>query len=186
MRLKILGVLPLTFYGIFVFEQAILGKPTNALWACQVANIFVGISYLLLSPGINGIAFCVLAYGNILWVIYLIGGGFFSIGSLLTHLFGGGLSLILVLKKGLPKNSWWKSGLFILLMFFVSKFFSNPRENVNLAFRVEDGWESQFPNYTSYLLLIYSSMLISFFLVEKIVRKGLKTIYAKIDQSKDP
>lgn len=168
------GALALLFYAIHAGRHLALGHPEDALWACHLGALLVGLGWLARAPLPNAIGFFWLAMGDVLWGIDLATGGELLPTSLLTH--GGGLALgVLGLARlGMPRGAWvWAIAAFLVLQ-TVCRFTTPPDLNVNLSHVVPSGWEARFPSYVSYQALLLAIGAAGFWLVERMTRSWLR------------
>jgi hypothetical protein len=148
-----LGCAEIMCYAALVVQYAQRRQLANALWACHLGALAVGIGLMLRWPACIAVGTYWLTLGVPLWVYYLATGGEFLVLSLLTH--AGGLAGYAGLKKlGLPEGIWWKAALAIVLLHVVSRWVTPPEENVNLAHAIHPGWESTFHSHTVYALAL--------------------------------
>jgi hypothetical protein len=140
-------VLALALYAVHAAYHLRDGHPEHLLWACHLAAVFVGVGLLRASPRLNAIGFLWLVIGNALWLLDLAGGGEFIPTSRGTHVGGLALSLIALARLGMPRHAWWQAAAVFLLLQQLTRWLSPAGANVNVAFRVWDGWEGHFPSY---------------------------------------
>ena len=168
------ALLPLGFYLGHVFgAQLVPGRPADLLWACHIANLVAAAGLMARSQRTVGIAFMWLILGNSLWVIDLLGGGRCHPTTLLTHL--GGLTVTgwLVWSAGLPRGVWYQSVAALLLLLGLTRVLTPSGPNVNLAFRVHDGWEKVFPSHLWYVVMLMGIYAATFLCVELLLRRLL-------------
>jgi hypothetical protein len=53
----------------------------------------------------------------------------------------------------------------------LTRFVTPAADNVNLAFRVQGGWENVFPSYPLYLGFLFSLGSLAFFLIDRLGRR---------------
>jgi hypothetical protein len=165
----VLGCAAIVFYGAHAATWLQRGAPANLLWTCHLGCLLVGIAVLAGRPLANAVGVHWLALGNILWCINLAG--------LL-------IGLWYARRAGLPKGSWLKALAAIAVLHVLSGFVTPARENINLAFRVFDGWEKIFPNFQVYRLLLLTSAAVLFYAVERILRRFFsKTFRNQLNQA---
>lgn len=99
---------------------------------------------------INGIGVAWLMLGVPLWLIDLMSGGEFFLGSVASHVGGLIIGLAGVKRLGMPQGTWWKALLGLAFFQQLARWFTPQQLNVNLAFSVWTGWESVFPSYLVY------------------------------------
>lgn len=149
------GIVATLFYAIHAAYHVAEGHPEDALWACHLATLLVAAGLLLRRPLPAAIGVAWLALGIPLWIADLAGGGAFLPTSLLTHVGGLVLGLHGLSRMGVPAKLWWKALLSLWGLQLVTRAVTPPAANVNLAFRVWDGYERTFPSYRLYLALLW-------------------------------
>jgi hypothetical protein len=145
------------------------GAPANLLWACHLGCLLAGIAILADCPAVNAVGVHWLALGNILWCINLAGGGEFIFTSQLTHLGGLLIGLWYARRAGFPKGSWLQALAGIAALHVLSGFVTPARENINLAFRVFEGWEKIFPDFQVYRLFLLAAAAALFYALERVL-----------------
>jgi hypothetical protein len=153
-RLRLLGILPLLFF----LAQGVHYWPINELghlfWMCNLGNVILALGLFLEKPSVVRVAAIWTIPGLIVWFLYVVltWGVFFS--STLAHV--GGLAVAAVALKyyRMDRRSWvyafgWYIGVQLL-----SRFFTAPVLNVNLAHAVQPGWEQTFPSYWAFWLTL--------------------------------
>lgn len=160
-----LAVLFYAVHGVFMVNN---NEAAGLLWCCHVANLLVAAGWLLRRPLPNAIGFLWLAWGNMMWALYLAGGGEFSPTSVLTHIGGFVLAIAGLRAFGLPRRSWaWAVGGMAALV-VLARATTPYKDNVNLAHHVHDGWESLFPNHFVYMLLLLGGAGLVFYAVQRL------------------
>jgi len=167
-----LGSAAIVFYGVHGLTWLQRGVPANLLWTCHLGCLLVGIAALAELSAFNAVGVLWLVLGNILWCINLAGGGEFICTSQLTHLGGLLIGLWYARRAGFPGSSWLKALAGLAALHVLSGFVTPARENINLAFRVFEGWEKIFPNFQVYRLFLLAVSAVLFYTVELLLRIG--------------
>lgn len=165
------GALACGFYAVHAGIHLARGHPEELLWACHLGALWVGIGLLLRQPALHAIGFLWLCVGTVLWGIGLAGGSEFVPTSLLTHvggLFVGGLA---VWTLGMPRHSWWRALLAFLVLQQTCRWLTPAAANLNLAHAVWPGWETLFPSYLGYQVILLCIAGASFALIESLTRR---------------
>lgn len=167
----ILGIVAILFYVIHGSYWIVKGVPANLLWACHLGSVIVGLGMIFKKPVINSVGVLILLMGNIFWFLYLCGDGEFELTSPLTHIGGLLIGLVGVWRMKFVSFSWLRGVIFLALLQIITRWITPESENINLAFRIHDGWESIFPSYGWYeaFLLVQTSVL--FFIFEFILKR---------------
>lgn len=166
------GTAAVVFYIAHAATWLLRGAPANLLWTCHLGCLLVGIAVLAGRPSLNAVGVVWLALGNILWCINLAGGGEFICTSQLTHLGGLLIGLWYARRAGFPRGSWLKALAGIAALHVLSGFVTPAAENINLAFRVFEGWEKIFPDFQVYRLFLLAVSAVLFYAVELALRSG--------------
>jgi hypothetical protein len=104
--------------------------------------------------------------GLLIWILYVVlaWGVFFS--STLAHV-GGLLVGIFVLRKiGMDRLTWLYAFGWYLLLQLLSRLFTAPELNVNLAHRIQPGWEKLFGSYWAFWLVLTLVVGVTLFVLE--------------------
>ena len=173
-RHYILGGMAIVFYLAHSITWIYKESPANMLWACHLACLLIGIAAFVCSATLNAVGVLWLILGNVLWFIYLSTTGDFIFTSFLTHIGGLLLGLLMTKKVGFPSFSWLKAFLLFPVLQLFTYFITPEKENINLAFRIQDGWGSYFKSYWLYLLFLYFLALVSFVTSEFLIKKIIK------------
>jgi hypothetical protein len=167
----LLGVLGLLCYGVHAAFHVARGHGVDALWACHVATLLVSAGALAQRPRLAAVGVLWLAFGNAVWLVDLATGGEFFPTSLLTHVGGFAIGLVVLKRRGWPASSWWPAALGFLGLLLLTRLVTPRADNVNLAFSVSAGWEAIFPSYPLYLALLVGAGTLTFFVAELGLRR---------------
>ena len=179
---QFLGLLAILFflqYAIYSYSKGIL---SNALWVCHIGCLLVGLGLLSGISKINAVGFFLLVVGNVGWALYLLAGGELILPSILTHIGGILIGVYAVYKLGIPKYTFLYASLAFAFLQILAHLTTGISENVNLAFRIQEGWERYFPSHLAYLVFLYVLLTVSFYGLEFTMRKILHRLDSKIIQ----
>lgn len=168
---QILGLLAISFYFVYTGYSYSKGTLSNALWVCHIGCLLVGLGLLSGIPQINASGFFLLVVGNFGWALYLLAGGELILPSTLTHIGGILIGVYGVYKLGIPKFTFLYAILGFALLQILARLTTGSSENVNLAFRIQEGWENYFHSHLAYLVFIYALLTFSFYGLEFSIRK---------------
>ena len=169
--LRVLGVLPLVFFvaqGIHYWHINELG---NMLWMCNIGNLLLAIGLFLENRFLMRVAIIWTIPGLIIWFLYVVltWGVFFT--STLAHVGGLLVGLVALKRIGMEKNTWrYASGWFLLLQ-VLSRVFTSASLNVNLAHKIQPGWDRAFGAYWQFWAVLMVVMVAVLFGVELLFRK---------------
>jgi len=146
------------------------GSAWDLLWVCNVALPVLAVGCFLRSARPCVIAFLFLVYGTPLWLVDTVTGGAMVPTSPLIHLGGLAVGAVAIRGLGWPRRTWLLASAASAVVLALTYLASPPAPNVNLAFRVQDGWERWFTNHTLYVAFLWLSAAASFWLAERIAR----------------
>jgi hypothetical protein len=165
-RYRLVGMLPLVFFGLHLAHYVGVGKPENILWACHLSNLLIGAGLLANRPAVLAVGFLWLSVGVPLWIGWLAGGGGFLVTSALTHVGGAAIGIWALRRMNWPRGAWWKAWLAIPLLQLLCRFTTPSELNVNISHKVWEGWEQTFPSHAVCLALLLSVTAVIFAVVE--------------------
>ena len=153
-RMRLLGLLPLLFFlaqGVHYWRINQLG---HMAWMCNIGNLVLAIGLLLEKPLVVRVAAIWTIPGLIVWFLYVVlaWGVFFT--STLAHVGGLAVAAIALKTYRMDYSAWRYAFGWCLLMQLISRFFTAPDLNVNLAHAIQPGWEGTFPSYWTFWLTL--------------------------------
>lgn len=152
------GMVAFVCYAIHAAVHIQRGQPYDLLWACHVAALLVGLGLLLRNAALNAIGLLWSCFGLSLWLLDLATGGEFIPTSTLTHLGAFGLGLYGIRRLGVPHHLALKTVAAFVALCVLCRLVTPPAANVNLAFRVADGWTPYFPSYPLYAAMLLAAL----------------------------
>jgi len=161
----------LACYGIHAAYHLYHGRPGDLLWVCHLGAAIIGIGLITSSMAISGIGTQFLCLGTPQWILYLAMGGEFMPTSIFTHVIALGIGLYSVRIFGMPKGVWWKTVLTLVALIILSRLTTPAASNINVAFVVQEGFETYFPSYPVYIALMVSMAAAYFCVVEYGMRR---------------
>lgn len=156
--MRLLGLLPLLFF----FAQAVhywrINQLGHMLWMCNIGNLVLAIGLFLEKPLLVRVAAIWTIPGLIIWFLYVVlaWGVFFT--STLAHVGGLAVAAFALKTYRMDRNAWLYAFGWALLMQLISRFFTAPDLNVNLAHFTQPGWERTFTSYWSFWLVLTAVM----------------------------
>ncbi len=170
-KLVVLGALALACYVIHSGYHVLFGIPADALWSCNIGTLLVALGALFGRAMPIAIGVSWITFGDPLWLLDIATGAAFLPTSLLTHVGGLLLGVLAVREVGWPQGVWWRAVLGVWALMLLTRLVTPAADNVNLAFRVQDGWEDVFPSYPLYLGFLFSLGSLAFFLIDRLARR---------------
>lgn len=153
-RMRLLGLLPLTFFigqGVHYWQINQLG---HLLWMCNVGNLLLAMGLFLEKSRVVRLAAIWTLPGLIVWFIYVVlaWGVFFT--STLAHVGGIIIGMVALSKYRIDRTAWrWALGWYLMVQ-LASRFVTPPELNVNLAHAIQPGWENSFGSYWAFWLTL--------------------------------
>ncbi len=126
--------------------------PHYLLFVCYASNLLLVIGMVVGSGLLVGTSFGWILIALPLWLYDAVLNSNWQISGIAFHMAGVFVGGLAIKDYRMPKYTWCAGlGLGILLQFLSGRF-TEESLNVNAAFRVYDGWEGTFSNYTIYIL----------------------------------
>lgn len=166
-KIRLLALLPLAFFlaqGLHYWEINELG---HMLWMCNIGNLMLAIGIYFEKPLLVRVAVIWAIPGFIVWCIYvvptwgmLLSGQFtwsqlFAVASSsLAHMGGTTIGLVVLQRIGMSARAWLYAFGWYFIVQFLARLLTPSSMNVNLAHRVQDGFEQTFPVYWKFWLLL--------------------------------
>jgi len=152
-RLRLLGVFPLLFFTAHLLFYWSNGGLDNMLWMCNVGNLLLAVGLLAGVKWIIRMATVWLIPGLPLWLFEVVRNGGWLFTSFLTHIGGLIVAIVAVRSVRAGKWSWLHALVWYLVMQALSRAFTSPFWNVNVAHRIYGGYETVVSQYWQFWLL---------------------------------
>jgi hypothetical protein len=146
------------------------GTAHDVLWMCNVAPVLLAVGSGIRDATLVSVATLWLGYGTPLWLLDLAGGSTLIPTSVLPHLLCPVLGVLAVRELGVPKHAWLRASAALVVVLVLARVFTPPEANVNLVYSVWKGWGAYFPRHDLYLAFIGATSIVSFFLMERLLR----------------
>jgi len=154
LRFRLLGILPLIFFLAQVVHYWRIAQLGHVLWMCNIGNLLLAIGLFFGHCRLMRTAIIWTIPGLLIWMIYVVlaWGVFFT--STMAHVGGLIVGLIVLREIGMERRTWLYAFAWYLLVQFLSRIFTRPDLNVNLAHRIQPGWEQTFGSYWAFWLVL--------------------------------
>lgn len=153
-KLRLLGVFPLIFFLAQVVHYWPIDELGNMFWMCNIGNLVLAVGLFLEKPVVIRLAAIWMIPGLFVWVFYVVLAWGVFLSSTLAHVGGLAVALIALSQVGMDRTSWrWAFGWYLVVQ-LLSRFFTSPALNVNLAHSVQPGWDRTFPSYWAFWLVL--------------------------------
>jgi len=171
-RMRLVGILPLIFFfaqGVHYWRIHQLG---HMLWMCNIGNLVLAIGLFLDNRRVMRVAIIWTIPGLLVWFVYVVlaWGVFFT--STLAHVGGLVVGLFVLRRIGMDRRTWTFAFAWYLVVQLLSRFFTAPDLNVNLAHRIQPGWERGFGSYWQFWLVLT--------IVTAVLLWGLENFFRKV------
>jgi len=137
------------------------------LWMCNIGNLILALGLLFEKPLLVRVAAVWAIPGLIVWCIYvvptwgtLLTGHFtwselFAVfASTMAHLGGTAIGMVAISKVRMNREAWLYVFGWYFIMQVASRLLTPASMNVNLAHRIQDGFENSFSSYWKFWLLL--------------------------------
>ena len=153
-RFRLWGFLPLTFFVLQVLHYWRYGGLGNLAWMCNVGNLLLAVGIFFNHRELIRAAaiWTVPGLGIWFWYVWLNGSTAFS--STLAHVGGIIVGLLVLRRVRMDRIAWVYAFVWYLFMQIVSRAITSPDLNVNVAYRIQTGWESAFGSFWKFWLLM--------------------------------
>lgn len=154
MRYRLLGLLPIAFFAVQAIHYWRYGGMGHLLWMCNVGNVLLGIGLLLNHRELIRAAAIWTLPGFVVWIIYVLLPSGFYFSTTLAHVGGFAVGLIALRRVGMDRLAWIYAFAWYLLMQLAARVLAPPELNVNVAHRIQTGWENSFSSYWKFWLVM--------------------------------
>jgi len=158
------------WHGIYT---ALYLHPHYLLFVCYTANLLLGIGILVRSPLLIGTGFGWTFIGFPLWLYYAISNSDWEISGILFHTCGPIVGIMAMRNFRPPKHTWIFAEFVGVTLYGLARLLTDEVLNVNAAFRVYEGWEGVFSNYTFYVFIMLAGYGAFFFVLAYMTNRFL-------------
>lgn len=171
--LPVHGVAALACWMIHGGNHVLRGTAHDLLWACNVAVPLLAIGCFLGLRVMCAIAVLWLSFGTPIWLLDLATGAGLIPTSVFVHLVAPVIGIAALRKLGWPPRAWLSATIASALLLAVTRLAGSPRANVNLVFRVHDGWEKHFASHPMFVALLLGASALVFFAIDAVAGRLL-------------
>ncbi len=147
---RVLGLAPLTVYGIHFVRNWTHTYPDHGLWMCHVSNLALGFGLLLACPVFVRLAAIWFVPAIPLWVMDMMRTGETPAITFVSHLGGLAVAMVALRQVRASRFMWIQGVVWYLFIQQLSRMFTRPELNINVAHTMYEGWERVFPVYWQY------------------------------------
>lgn len=153
-RSRLIGLLPLIFFLAQTIHYWRVGGMGNLLWMCNVGNLLLAVGLFLNHRELIRAAAIWTIPGLGIWIRYVLFEYDFVISSALAHVGGIIVALIVLRRIRMDRIAWIYAFVWYLFLQIVSRLTTPPALNVNVAHRIQTGWENNFSSYWKFWLVM--------------------------------
>jgi len=147
-------LLPLLFFLAQTVHYWRAGGMGNLVWMCNVGNLLLAVGLFLDHRELIRAAaiWTIPGLGVWFWYVWLNGSTAFS--STLAHIGGIVVGLIVLRRVRMDHVAWLYAFAWYLFTQIVARAVTAPELNVNVAFRIQPGWEHAFSSYWKFWIVM--------------------------------
>jgi len=153
-RFRVIGLLPLTFFLAQAIHYSRVGGMGNLFWMCNVGNLLLALGIFLNHRELIRATAIWTIPGLLVWVRYVLFEYDFVVSSALAHVGGIIVALIVLRRVRMDRIAWVYAFVWYLFMQLVSRLATDSRLNVNVAHRIQAGWEQAFISYWKFWIVM--------------------------------
>ena len=153
-RMRLLGLLPLLFFLAQFVHYWRINELGHLLWMCNIGNLVLAVGLFLEKPLLVRVSALWTIPGLIVWFLYVVLAWGVFLSSTLAHVGGIAVAAIALKTYRMDRNSWLYGFGWLFVMQLLSRLFTAPALNVNLAHALQPGWERTFTSYWSFWLVL--------------------------------
>lgn len=172
LRFRLLGLLPVIFFLAQTVHYWHVGGLGNLLWMCNVGSpvlaigLFFGRRELIRAAAIWTIP------GLGLWIRYVLYATFnyeMVLSSILVHVGGIVIGLIVLRRVRMDRIAWVYAFAWYLIVQLAARLLTAPELNVNVAFRIQPGWEQTFSSYWKFWIAMSAVVAAGLWVIGKLL-----------------
>jgi hypothetical protein len=170
LRFRLLGLLPVIFFLVQTLHYWRVGGMGNLLWMCDIGNLLLAIGLFLGHRETIRVSAIWAIAGLPVWIWYVLlnHSSFFS--SVLVHVGSLIVALIALRRVRMNRLAWVYAFVWYLIVQVAARFFTAPELNVNVAFRIQPGWEQGFRSYWKFWIVMSAVVAACLWVIGKILR----------------
>jgi hypothetical protein len=195
-QLRLLGFLPLVFFTAQALHYWQINELGQALWMCNIGNLLLAVGLFLEEALLIRVAVIWMIPGVAVWFVYVVPTWgtlltgefgwreyFGVISSTLAHLGGMSVGLLVLRKVRMDDRAWLYAVIWYFLVQLLSRIITPAAINVNVAHKVQDGWEQTFSSYLKFWLVLTLLVSICLWIMGRLL-KMLWPIETKVQKSR--
>ncbi|MBX3264181.1 MAG: hypothetical protein KIS78_37185 [Labilithrix sp.] len=165
------GAAALACWMIHGGNHVLRGTAHDLLWACNVAVPVLALGCFRGARTACAIPLLWLSFGTPIWLIDLATGAGLIPTSLFVHVIAPLIGIAAVRRLGWPPRAWLSATMASAGLLLLTRLVGAPEPNVNLAFRIHDGWERAFGSHALFLATLLGASAVVFVAVDAGARR---------------
>src|SRR5260370_9903617 len=157
LRFRLLGFLPVVFFLAQALHYWRVGGLGNLLWMCNAGSLVLATGLFLDRRELIRAAAIWTIPGLALWIRYVLYATFnyeMVLSSILVHVGGIVIGLIVLRRVRMDRLAWLYAFAWYLIVQVAARLSTAPDLNVNLAFRIQPGWEHAFSSHCKFWIVM--------------------------------
>ena len=154
LRFRLLGLLPLVFFLAQTVHYWRVGGMGYLLYMCNAGNLLLAIGLFLNRREMIRAAAIWTIPGLGIWIRYVVLEYDYVFSSFLAHVGGIVVGLIVLRTVRMDRIAWLYAFTWYLIAQIAARLFTAPELNVNVAFRIQPGWEQTFSSYWKFWIVM--------------------------------
>jgi hypothetical protein len=169
LRFRLLGFLPVIFFLAQTVHYWRVGGLGNLLWMCNVGNLLLAIGLFCGRTELIRAAAIWTIPGLVIWIRYVVLEYDYVFSSFLAHVGGIVIGLIVLSRVRMDGIAWLYAFTWYLIVQLAARLFTAPELNVNLAFRIQPGWEQTFSSYWKFWIVMSAVVAAGLWVIGKVL-----------------
>jgi hypothetical protein len=162
-----MGILPLAFFSAQAIHYWNINQLGHMLWMCNIGNLLLAVGLFYGEAVLIRVAVIWMLPGLVVWALYVVptwgmlltgqlsfGQLFGVLSSTLAHFGGVSVGMLALQKVRMDAKAWWYAIIWYFVVQLLSRLLTPASMNVNLAHRIQYGWEQRFSSYWKFWLLL--------------------------------
>ena len=169
LRFRLLGLLPLIFFLAQTVHYWRVGGMGYLLYMCNVGNLLLALGLFLGRTELIRAAAIWTIPGLAIWIRYVVLEYDYVFSSFLAHVGGIVVGLIILRTVRMDRLAWLYAFTWYLIMQIAARLFTAPELNVNVAFRIQPGWEQTFSSYWKFWIVMTAVVAAGLWVIGKVL-----------------
>jgi hypothetical protein len=153
-RFRLVGLLPLIFFLSQAVHYWRVGGAGNLLWMCNIGNLLLAIGLFIERRELIRAAAIWTIPGLAIWILYVVLKYEVALSGILAHVGGVLVGLFVLRNVRMDRIAWAYAFAWYLVLQLAARLFTSPDLNVNVAFRIQTGWETTFTSYWKFWIVM--------------------------------